>query len=191
MIKMTLNSTDAKLKNVNLRLEKHGQEEKVLGTDINITAAVDADFLNSLAVGEDMDYKTFLFDEKGQVKASGIKAIAFDREYVEHNVSIAVPSLHDDKFCELHDVKICKLSASPDFGNRVNLSLQVQCHPSEEQHAFLHEAWKDGDISLTISEPKQGDLVNALDDEAQSQQAGAAESGASDDNKKTPLAAVE
>lgn len=153
----------AKITHVNTRLEKHGTEEKVLGTDVNILAEVSANFLSELAIGETIDYEKFLFDEKGQPLNNGLKSLIFDRQYEDHNIDIIPPTLNEDVEINLHDVKIKMKSASPVFGGRVALLMQIQCHPTEEQRELLLKTWTGGDCSFRLKKPNQTDLVDGAE----------------------------
>lgn len=160
MQKINLEKSNAAITSVNQRAEKHGDEKKI-AVDIDIRTEIDVEFLNQLAIGDDIcEYGSLLYDEKGNVKTLGIKSITLDREYKDHTAIITLEDLQDSSVT-LIEVKVKKFSAVPVYGKRVMLGLQIQCMPDDEQLVFLAHAMTKSSVIVEIIESKQTDLFDA------------------------------
>lgn len=115
--------------NLNVRPEKHGPDEKVLGTDINFSVQVSCHELGQLAYNEDMDYGDFLFNEKGEVKGHGIEKMLFPKRSFEDQKLILSTSGLEPNVGETYIVTLKKFSAEPVYGRQVKLNFQAQFHP--------------------------------------------------------------
>jgi len=125
-----LPTTKAIISNLNVRPEKHGPDEKVLGTDINFTVQVPCHDLGQLSFDADMDYGSFLYDEKGQVKSHGIEKLNFGkRQFEEQKLTLSTSGL-EPNVGEQFLVTLKKFNAEPVFGRQVKLSFQAQFHPT-------------------------------------------------------------
>lgn len=144
--------------NLNLRIEKHGPDEKVIGLDVDFSMIVGVGWLDNLGVDTESDYGDLMFEENGETKLTGLDKLIFNSEYEEHTLTVTMDN-KGKKSIELEDVTIKKISAKPEFGHKVKVHFQVQCHPNSKQHEFLRElVVKDGAF-IEITEPAQGDLL--------------------------------
>jgi hypothetical protein len=118
-----------KMTSGNPRGERHGKDgEGELAVDLDFSAEVPASVLKQLAIGEKVNYETFLWDKDGQVRNLGIKRIQFDR-IIEDQVLYL--TIEDEKHI-LDEVTVKKVQAEPVFGHRVKLTFQCQAHPKSE-----------------------------------------------------------
>lgn len=165
MQRIKLKKQYATATNLNLRIEKHGPEEKVIALDVDFKMLVKVDWLNKLAIDTESDYDALMFDKNGEVKLTCIEKITFDSEFEEHGFIVTMDN-KDKKSITLDDVTIKKISARPEFGHKVTVRFQVQCKPNSKQHEFLRNlATKDGAF-IKMTEPAQGDLLEPSDEAA-------------------------
>lgn len=154
----SLPETAAKIMKLTPKREKHGKTKRFLGYEINVAVEVDIDALKNLAIGDDIDYREFFFDEKGVVRASGISSLKIDREYEEHLVRINYDNAITDQGIYFRPTKIKKFSAVPVFGFLVKLSFQIQHQPDDEELVFLNHALVKDVVRLSIEQPSQQDI---------------------------------
>ena len=159
MIRFSLNKTAAVITNVNNRIEKHGPDEKQVGFDIDITATVPIDVLNDLGVDCHTDYKALFYNDKGELKQSGLVSLVFDRKYEEHRFKLSMDNVSEDSEI-FPEVTVKKFTAAPEVNNTVKLKFQVQCHPTDEALLFLTQAQIKDSVLVEIEEPKQQDMLD-------------------------------
>lgn len=149
------------LYNLNPRLEVHGEDGKVKAADLNVSFEADGEFLDLLAAeGEISDnglnWDEFMFHEDGTVRILCVKGLEFDRDYVDHEVSI---SNGKDDIAVLALAKVCKISAKPIHSKRFEIRMQIQAKPSESQMAKIYGVLGE-DIKIVVKPPKQKDMLD-------------------------------
>lgn len=162
MQRIKLNKQYATATNLNIRIEKHG-DEKVIALDVDFKMLVKVGWLNKLAIDTESDYDSLMFETNGEVKLTSIGKIEFTSEFEEHGFIVTMDN-KNKKTITLEDVTIKKFRAIPEFGHKVTVKFQVQCHPTGAQHDFLRNlATKEGAF-IKITQPAQGDLLENEDD---------------------------
>lgn len=159
MIRLEMEERSAVITNLNTRVEKHGPDEKVVGTDIDVQMLVPIDKLNKLAVGCNIDYGKMFYDKDGALNQSGILKLIFDRNYEEHIVVLSNDNITKQSVT-IDDVTIKKFSATLDAGREAKLTFQIQCHASDEVESFLRQALIKDSILVEIQEPRQQDMLD-------------------------------
>lgn len=177
-----LDKHDAKIKNLNLRMEKHGDQD-VAAADFTINLKASALLLDTI----DKKLRKVFFEKpaKGEQQALPIDG--------NNLTALAIPYLREQKldqkfdgyeveFASLleqidplffADVKVTLLRAVFIEGDSVELSLKVSMNIEEEDDAPLLSVWRRGEIKLTLTPPEQqmapggeGDTLDQQDAEA-------------------------
>lgn len=166
MIRVTLNNRVGTITNLNQRVEKHGPEEKEVGTDIDIEMMFPVDDLNMLAVDCDfIDYAEMFYDNDGALNRSGIQKLVFDRTYEEHILDLKFDNV-SQQGVTIEEVTLKKFSATLDAGKQVKLHFQAQCHADDEAISFLRKALVKDQIIVEVKEPRQQDMLSGGDEAA-------------------------
>lgn len=154
----TLAKQSAVFKNLNLRKENHGDDEKILACDINLELIVGADVLQKLAMNDEagIPWDALLWDEKGNLRPVMIESLEFNRVYEDHGVEINVGDVK--KPILLSGVRLKRFSAKPIDARKIELNLQAQVTPKEETVAELSKAFEFGAVKVKITKPKQLDI---------------------------------
>lgn len=176
-----LDKHDAKIKNLNLRMEKHGDQD-VAAADFTINLKASALLLDTI----DKKLRKVFFEKpaKGEQQALPIDG--------NNLTALAIPYLREQKldqkfdgyeveFASLleqieplffADVKVTLLKAVFIEGGSVDLSLKVSMLIDEEDDAPLLSVWRRGEIKVTLTPPEQqsstgqGDTLDMQDAEA-------------------------
>ena len=176
-----LDKHDAKIKNLNLRMEKHGDQD-VAAADFTINLKASALLLDTI----DKKLRKVFFEKpaKGEQQALPIDG--------NNLTALAIPYLREQKldqkfdgyeveFASLleqidplffADVKVTLLRAVFIEGGSVELSLKVSMNIEEEDDAPLLSVWRRGEIKVTLTPPEQqsstgqGDTLDQQDAEA-------------------------
>lgn len=159
MLRITIEKVEAMVTNVNIRVEKHGPDEKRAGVDIDFNMVVPAKWLNKLGVDSKIDWAGELFEKNGEIKESGVERLTFSRTYEEHGLIIQMDNVSKDQI-EMDDITIKKISAKPEFGKKMKVHLQAQCHPSDDAFLFIRDALEKDQILLSVKEPPQQDMLD-------------------------------
>ncbi len=176
-----LDKHDARIKNLNLRMEKHGDQD-VAAADFTINLKASALLLDTI----DKKLRKVFFEKpaKGEQQALPIDG--------NNLTALAIPYLREQKldqkfdgyeveFASLleqieplffADVKVTLLKAVFIEGGSVDLSLKVSMLIEEEDDAPLLSVWRRGEIKVTLTPPEQqsstgqGDTLDQQDAEA-------------------------
>lgn len=163
MLRISLDKVSAVATSINPRVEKHGPEDRVIGVDIDFNTIIPADWLNKMGVDTTTDYGKMLFDKNGEIKNTGVEKLVFARVYEEHELTITMDTVSSESIT-LKDVTIKKISAVPEFGHKMKLHLQAQCHPQDEQYLFIHDVLLKDHVLIEVIEPPQQDMLESEDD---------------------------
>ena len=142
---LNIDKTPALMRNINIRKERHGDEVE-LGADINLEVNLPLSILEVLAVDQ-VDWKNTFWSKDGIPLVTGVTSIKFGREF--ENIRARIWFDGEEGDVTLRETKIKKISAAPQPGSRVMLTLQIQCAPSAEDVAMLTEAYLD-DIHVAL-----------------------------------------
>lgn len=159
-----LDKHDAKIKNLNLRMEKHGDQD-VAAADFTINLKASALLLDTI----DKKLRKVFFEKpaKGEQQALPIDG--------NNLTALAIPYLREQKldqkfdgyeveFASLleqieplffADVKVTLLKAVFIEGGSVDLSLKVSMLIDEEDDAPLLSVWRRGEIKVTLIPPEK------------------------------------
>jgi hypothetical protein len=176
-----LDKHDVKIKHLNLRTEKHGDQD-VAAADFTINLKASALLLDTI----DKKLRKVFFEKpaKGEQQALPIDG--------NNLTALAVPYLREQKldqkfdgyeveFASLleqieplffADVKVTLLKATFIEGGSVELALKVSMTIDEEDDAPLLSVWRRGEIKLTLTPPEkqdassEGDILAQQDAEA-------------------------
>ncbi len=176
-----LDKHDARIKNLNLRMEKHGDQD-VAAADFTINLKASALLLDTI----DKKLRKVFFEKpaKGEQQALPIDG--------NNLTALAIPYLREQKldqkfdgyeveFASLleqieplffADVKVTLLKAVFIEGGSVDLSLKVSMLIEEEDDAPLLSVWRRGEIKVTLTPPEQqsstgqGDTLDQQDADA-------------------------
>lgn len=152
MRQLNITETHMTLTSVNLRAEKHG-EDQVPATDVNLDANMPVEFLDEISVDK-IDWKGMLYTKDGEIKGHCIHTINFHREYQEQELHIYINEKKPLKFV---DVNIKKIKAEPAQGHRIILKMQAQVHPTKAQNGELSFALQD-EVRVDILPSPQKDI---------------------------------
>lgn len=159
-----LDKHDAKIKNLNLRMEKHGDED-VAAADFTLNLKASALLLDTI----DKKLRKVFFEKpaKGEQQALPIDG--------NNLTALAIPYLREQKldqkfdgyeveFASLlgqieplffADAKVALLKAVFIEGGSVDIALKVSMNIDEDDDAHLLAVWRRGEIKLTLTPPKQ------------------------------------
>lgn len=174
-----LEKHDAKIKNLNLRMEKHGDQD-VAAADFTLNLKASALLLDTI----DQKLRKVFFEKpaKGEQQALPIDG--------NNLTALAIPYLREQKldqkfdgyeveFASLleqieplffADVKVTLLKAVFIEGGSVELSLKVSMLIDEEDDAPLLSVWRRGEIKLTLTPPEQQQMAPGGDGDTLDQQ---------------------
>lgn len=165
-MELHIETEDARLVNINGRIEHHGDDEE-LGSDIKFETEVNAAILNQLfahdADNDEQehlfddkvpDYASVLFDRNGRPRLHRLDAIKCTTEFENHTLAI-------NNKLQLHRVKVNKFSVKPLGGGRVNLTFRVQVSPDTQQIAQLFD-WLQDTVTIDIQPGQQSDEKESL-----------------------------
>lgn len=152
MRQLKIEEVEMKISGVNLRSEKHGDEE-VPATDINLEANMPLSILNQISVDE-INWGDMLWKEDDEMKGHCITNINFHREYQDQELHVYV---NEDEPIKFSEVTIKRVKAEPVPGRRVILKLQAQVHPDKEQNGELSYALHEH-VRVDILPSKQADI---------------------------------
>ena len=160
----SLEKHDAKIKNLNLRMEMHG-DQHVAAADFTLNLKASALLLDTI----DKKLRKVFFEKpaKGEQQALPIDG--------NNLTALAIPYLREQKldqkldgyevrFASLleqieplffADVKVTLLRAVFIEGGSVELSLKVSMNIDEDDDAPLLSVWRRGEIKLTLTPPDQ------------------------------------
>lgn len=176
-----LDKHDARIKNLNLRMEKHGDQD-VAAADFTINLKASALLLDTI----DKKLRKVFFEKpaKGEQQAlpidgNNLTALAIpylreqklDQKFDGYEVEFA-SLLEQIKPLFFADVKVTLLKAVFIEGGSVDLSLKVSMLIEEEDDAPLLSVWRRGEIKVTLTPPEQqsstgqGDTLDQQDAEA-------------------------
>ena len=158
MKKLHFEPTEAFVKNINLRREKHGEENKI-AVDINLRAIVPPAILDSLVYGLDKSFESILFSGSEQKKTSGLNTINFDTQFSSYIVSFNYSMLDDGKALRFTNVKIGKFSATAQNGGLAELCFQIQLNPASDELEWLVDGYEHQTWLVECIGPMQGDLL--------------------------------
>jgi len=159
MKKLQFEPTEAFVKNINLRREKHGEENKI-AVDINVRAIVRPAILDSLVYGLDKSFESILFSGSEQQKTSGLNTINFDTQFSSYIVSFNYSMLDDGEALRFTNVKIGKFSATPQNGGLVELCFQIQLNPASDELEWLVDGYEHQIWMVECIGPMQQDLLD-------------------------------
>lgn len=130
-MEMNLETTSCTVRGVNNRVEKHGEEERVIGMDVDVSVQVPVEILAAMEL-DDVDparWVDWLYDDEGVPRELGLKPLQFTREFEGHRVVFRYRRSGKQTERKLTDAKIKKFKAEPVFKHSLTLSFQVQLHP--------------------------------------------------------------
>jgi len=157
-MRIEIDKTTAKIANVNIRKEKHGEDEKV-ACDLKLSFLTGCAFLDQLAAETiEMPYEKLLYDERGNKVALGISAISYSNQYEDHEIMLSQHIAEEENQC-FSDVKINKIAVTIESNKSVGVSIRCQFYPEEDQLTWLAERMTH-EIELTVVPPKQEDLAD-------------------------------
>jgi len=155
-MQLLLEEIEGKATNVNLRREKHG-DDRVVAIDVNFVLEVSPAILDQLSANTEEKFEKILYSENGNLKQSTLDGMNFNTEFDNH-VVILNSSIDENYAKEFDDAKLCKFKASPRNGHIIDLSFQVQLHPSEEQIHWLTDGYVRELWTIEVKGSKQMDL---------------------------------
>lgn len=134
MMKLTMGKGPCSVRNVNNRTERHGDEDRVLGQDVDLSFETTIDFLDALALddGHRCNWQAFLFQEDGSPFPLGIKPLAFTRKYEDHEAEFWCVKAGVERTRKISEVKVHKIVAEPIFKNQLRVSMQLQMTPQAQ-----------------------------------------------------------
>lgn len=150
MLRLELSKANATLENVNLRVEKAGQD-KVPAADLKLSCALGADVLAHFSP----TLKGFLFDENGPKDlADGVRLrdphlqypLARDEEMTGVTLEVG---FGPGKPMKLEDCKANAFKLTPMDGGTVVVGFRVQCRPTPDQVAKLYQL-QEASVEITL-----------------------------------------
>ena len=147
-LQLALEETGCNVTNVNNRTEKHGDDERVIGMDVDLTLTADVGIMKCFALDEEEppDWGSLLFDGKGVPRPLGIKPIQLTREFEDHRVVFTYISKGKKTTRTVTECKIKKVRIAPEFMRKLDMKLQIQLHPQNEGTA----GWL---VQMMVNEP--------------------------------------
>lgn len=139
-MQLKLDKTEVMLTNLNIRRERHGEEERVVGVDLNIAMDTTAVVLDKLQHNMPITYQKLLYDKEGNRRFTGFSAIKFETEFEKHIVKLNY-SVDDANEKEFQGVNLGKFNAEIKSGNLVELKFQLQLNPTDEQTHWLTDGY--------------------------------------------------
>lgn len=148
------------ISNLNVRKERHGDSEKILGVDIKVQVNVPIGFLDQLSVEKDTKWGEFLYRESGDLKQLGIEPkLKLTREYNNHRAIISV----NDEEMVFDEAYIKGISAEVMDGRRAAIEYTIQVHPSKEQVGILTDGLQEGVTIKVEPNGNQSDVEDGAD----------------------------
>lgn len=158
----------ATISSVNIRAEKHG-EDPVPACDVGITFECGAKVLDSLHKG--LRELVYVNEDGRQSRVPGsgdaedgpkrripiLRPLGFDIEWPGYKANIVWGDLASSINFDLSDVTVKKIKAAPKDGGTVEISLQMQCHPSKEVYGDLAQL-NQREIQLALAPPSPSEL---------------------------------
>lgn len=163
---LNLEKSNAKVTNLNLRAEKHGDENQP-ACDVKISVDLQAERLNDIAPGlcESLFRKPGKGDqlplvEVGKkpdpgftvVKHPGLEPVQLKQKFPGYEVSIARPEADDGVFFADGEVKNFKIT--PHEGGTANVTFTVGVYVDEDDIAGLLPFLRNPDAVVTLTPPK-------------------------------------
>lgn len=165
---LKLNEQTATIASVNVRAEKHG-DDPVPACDVGITFETGAKVLDSFGKG----YREFLYEnadgKQTRVPGSGdadegprrsrptLRPLSWDIEWPGYRAGIVWGDLAGSINLDIQSVTVKKIKARPMDGGTVEISLQLQCHPSKESYGDLAQL-NQREIQLSLAPPSPSEL---------------------------------
>ena len=161
---LELHEQRAKLVNINLRDEKHGDENHA-AADLRFDFVVPNDFLSELSPSlkfslyqKDESQDDLLKDQAHftKLRLPGLKSpLKWEFEGIGYTVTIPV-GVSGKENITIGDCKVNKLQISPMDGGTVIVSVRVQCSPTPAQFGQL-SALLSCEVDLTLTAPEASD----------------------------------
>lgn len=161
MKKLQFEPIEVFVKNINLRREKHGEENK-MAVDINLRATVPPAILDSLVYGLDKSFESILFSGSEHQKTSGLNTLQFDTQFSSYIIELNYSQLDQDRALRFTNVKLGKFSATPQNGGFVELCFQVQLNPQSDELEWLVDGYEHEIWMMECIGPMQGDLLEGV-----------------------------
>jgi len=161
-----ISGIEGSITSLNPRPENKGKTEKVLAYDIDLKLEANVGILEQLAVNEKVNYAEFFFNEKGEVRHTGIDKIVFNRDFEDQWLDIQLDVVTEQKEA-FGPLKLKKFTAIPVFGHRVVLTFQAQTKPRDEELLFLNHALIKKTVLITTRPPNQLDIEDVANQESE------------------------
>ena len=154
--------SDVTLTNLNIRRELHGDEERVVGVDLNFKMLVEAAVLDKLSFNIPISYAKLLYDEKRNLRYVGFSTLRFNSQYLHHSVDLFYASPDNalsHNMLTVKDVTIGKFIANFQLDGIVELLFQVQITPTQTQAHWLTGGYVEDMWKIQVLGPLQEDLA--------------------------------
>lgn len=166
--------SDVTLTNLNIRRELHGDEERVVGVDLNFKMLSDATVLDKLSFNLPISYAKLLYDEQKSLRYVGFSNLRFNTQFLHHSVDLfyASPDMSiTNNLLYISETTISKFIANFQVDGIVELLFQVQIIPTRAQAHWLTDGYVEDMWKIQILGPVQADLAlvreeNEEEDEA-------------------------
>jgi len=156
-MQLLLEQLEGNVTNINLRREKHG-DDRVVAVDISFALEASPEIIDQLLPNGNETFEKMLYTDDGILKQSNLEEMKISAEFDKHVVVLNNTALDDEQAKEFDDAKICKFKVSPRNGHVIDLNLQIQLHPSEEQIHWLTDGYVRELWTIEVKGSKQMDL---------------------------------
>lgn len=170
-----LDQHDAVFSNLNLRKEKHGDEEQT-AADLKFTLTASNTILNTIdpaivpaffRKAKKGEQQSLPMDGNSDLVALNLPLLGdqiIDGKFEGYELSIGSLMDHIEPVF-FADCKVKKISWKPIEGGSVSMTFSVSVETEDEDDAPLISAWRRGEVRLTLTPPKpiaqQKDLADA------------------------------
>lgn len=162
MMNFKLPLSDVTLTNLNIHRELHGDEERVVGVDLNFKMLVEAAVLDKLSFNLPISYAKLLYDEKKNLRYAGFSCLRFNSRYLHHSVDLFYASPDNalsHNILTVKDATIGKFIANFQLDGIVELLFQVQITPTQAQAHWLTDGYVEDMWKIQVLGPLQEDLM--------------------------------
>lgn len=158
---LTLETANAKITNLNVRAESHG-DEKEPACDIDIACELDADVLGDITGMSSGAWTLALFDDNGHPSPHGITDVKLSCEFTEQDVELLFTFEGELIRRSFLECKVKKFKFAIEPVRHVSMKFQVQTALEPGDLDWLSKAFACGQVSIKFKEPAQGDLLTAV-----------------------------
>lgn len=151
----------AELTHINVREEKHGDED-VLANDLSISVVLPAhETLQQLCVGDSQKLIDAFWTEDGKSREPTISSIKLTHKLKDHVLRLSVGI---DDMITFDDVTLKKFSWTPENGHTLTLKFKAAILPDENEMAHIATGLNKH-IQIAIDPPRQMDIEEVTEPE--------------------------